>query len=115
MEISQLSSPSLCEAQIKQGKLRHCTQTTGKDIFTNPTAILTLTSSFKLQVRLRVLQIISSFLDKKGENYLSVMPDSAPLMAEALEDDDVRVEKSCQKLMKKMEEVFGHSVESYFE
>jgi len=43
------------------------------------------------------------------------MPDSAPLMAEALEDDDVRVEKSCQKLMKKMEEVFGHSVESYFE
>ena len=93
------------------------TKTTGKDtlLFTNPTAILTLTSSFKFQVRLRVLQIISSFLDKKGENYLSVMPDSAPLMAEALEDDDIRVEKSCQKLMKKMEEVFGHSVESYFE
>ena len=72
-------------------------------------------SFLKFQVRLRVLQIISSFLDKKGENYLSVLPDSAPLMAEALEDDDVRVEKSCQKLMKKMEEVFGHSVESYFE
>ena len=87
----------------------------GHIIFTNSAAILTITSSFKFQVRLRVLQIISSFLDKKGENYLSVMPDSAPLMAEALEDDDVRVEKSCQKLMKKMEEVFGHSVESYFE
>ena len=64
---------------------------------------------------MRVLQIVSRFLDKKGENYLSVLPDSAPFMAEALEDDDARVEKSCQKLMKKMEEVFGHSIESYFE
>ena len=64
---------------------------------------------------MRVLQIISSFLDKKGENYLAVLPDSAPLLAEALEDDDARVEKACRKLMKKMEEIFGHSVESYFE
>ena len=64
---------------------------------------------------MRVLQIVDMFLDKKGENYLAVLPDSAPLMAEALEDDDARVEKACRNLMKKMEEIFGHSVESYFE
>ena len=67
------------------------------------------------KIRLRVLQIVSIFLDKKGENYLAVLPDSVPLMAEALEDDDPRVEKECKKLLKKMEEIFGHSVENYFE
>jgi U3 small nucleolar RNA-associated protein 10 len=67
------------------------------------------------KVRLRVISIISCFLDKKGENYLAVLPDSAPLLAEALEDDDAKVEKECRKLIKKMEEIFGHSVESYFE
>ena len=64
---------------------------------------------------MRVISIISCFLDKKGENYLAVLPDSAPLLAEALEDDDAKVEKDCRKLIKKMEETFGHSVESYFE
>ena len=64
---------------------------------------------------MNVLEIVSLFLDIKGENYISVLPDSVPLLAEALEDDDTRVEKECRRLIKKMEEVFGHSVESYFE
>jgi U3 small nucleolar RNA-associated protein 10 len=62
-----------------------------------------------------VLEIIDRFLEKKGENYLTVLPDSVPLLAEALEDDNGRVEANCRKLIKKMETIFGHSVESYFE
>ena len=46
-----------------------------------------------LKVRLCVLDIVSLFVEKKGEAYLSVLPDSVPLLAEALEDDDVKVEE----------------------
>lgn len=66
-------------------------------------------------VRLNVLDTVDMFLEKRGENYLSVLPDSVHLLAEALEDDDHRVEARCRKLVKSMEETFGHSVESYFE
>ncbi len=62
-----------------------------------------------------VLDVLDSFLDKKGENYLTVLPDSVPLLAEALDDDNSKVEGKCRKLIKKMEEIFGHSIESYFE
>ena len=68
-----------------------------------------------LQIRLFVLEVLESFLDKKGENYLTVLPDSVPLLAEALEDDNSKVEAKCRKLIRKMEEIFGHSIESYFE
>lgn len=59
--------------------------------------------------------MLDSFLDKKGENYLTVLPDSVPLLAEALDDDSSKVEARCRKLIKKMEDIFGHSVETYFE
>ena len=55
------------------------------------------------------------FVEKKGEGYLSVLPDSVPLLAEALEDDDQRVETKCKQVIKGMETVFGHSIDHYFE
>lgn len=62
-----------------------------------------------------VLDIVEVFVEKRGENYLTVLPDSVNFLVEALEDDDQRVENRCRLLIKKMEEVFGQSVESYFE
>ena len=62
-----------------------------------------------------ILDIVEVFVEKRGENYLTVLPDSVNFLVEALEDDDQRVENRCILLIKKMEEVFGQSVESYFE
>ena len=62
-----------------------------------------------------VLDIVEVFVEKRGENYLTVLPDSVNFLVEALEDDDQRVENRCRLLIKKMEDVFGQSVESYFE
>ena len=62
-----------------------------------------------------VLDIVEVFVEKRGENYLTVLPDSVNFLVEALEDDDQRIENRCRALIKKMEEVFGQSVESYFE
>ena len=76
---------------------------------------LSLIIFFSLQIRLTVLDIVQVFVEKRGENYLTVLPDSVNFLVEALEDDDQRVENRCRALIKKMEEVFGQSVESYFE
>lgn len=54
-------------------------------------------------------------MEKRGENYLAVLPDSVHFLVEALEDDEQQVENRCRALIKKMEEVFGQSIESYFE
>ena len=65
-------------------------------------------------MRLAVLEMVDVFVEKLGESYLATLPDSVSFLVEALEDDDHRVEKRCRQLIKKMEEVFGQSVESYF-
>ena len=67
------------------------------------------------QIRLTVLEIVEIFVEKRGENYLASLPDSVNFLVEALEDDDYQIEKRCRLLIKKMEEVFGQSIESYFE
>ena len=64
---------------------------------------------------LTVLEIVEIFVKKRGENYLASLPDSVNFLVEALEDDDYQIEKRCRLLIKKMEEVFGQSIESYFE
>ena len=61
-----------------------------------------------------VLEIVEIFVEKWGENYLASLPDSINFLVEALEDDDHQIEKRCRLLIKKMEEVFGQSIESYF-
>ena len=68
-----------------------------------------------LQVRKFVLSLVSSLVEAKGETYLAVLPDAVPFLCEALEDEDAELEAETKALIRRMEEVFGQSVESYFE
>lgn len=77
--------------------------------------VLMLIRNQNSKIRMAVLDIVEVFVEKRGENYLTVLPDSVNFLVEALEDDDQRIENRCRALIKKMEEVFGQSVESYFE
>ena len=52
---------------------------------------------------------------RKGENYLSALPDAVPFLAEAAENEDPSLEAACRALVKYMEEAFGQSLDSYFE
>lgn len=45
---------------------------------------------------------------------MGVLPDAVPFLYETMEDEDPEIEKSSKTLIKRMEEVFGQSVESYF-
>jgi U3 small nucleolar RNA-associated protein 10 len=66
-------------------------------------------------VRMCVLGIVNAFVERKGENYLSVLPDAVPFLYETMEDEDPKLEAACKALVKGMEQVFGQSVSSYFE
>ena len=52
---------------------------------------------------------------RKGENYLSVLPDAVPFLAEAAENEHPSLEAACRSLVKYMEQAFGQSLDSYFE
>ena len=60
------------------------------------------------------MNLITTFVEKKGEEYMSVLPDAVPFIYETLEDEDHEIELTARGLVKRMEEVFGQSVESYF-
>ena len=62
-----------------------------------------------------ILDLVSKFLDVKGEGYMAVLPDAVPFIYETMEDEDSKIEVASKNLIRKMEEVFGTSVESYFE
>lgn len=63
-----------------------------------------------------ILDIVAKFLEKKGENYMSVLPDAVPFIYETREDEDSKIEVACKKLIFKIQDLFGQeAVESYFE
>lgn len=67
------------------------------------------------QVRHCILSVLTRFVECKGESYMSVLPEAVPFLSETLEDEEAELEDACRKLIAKMEETFGQSVQSYFE
>lgn len=54
-------------------------------------------------------------MESRGESYLSVLPDAVPFLCEVMEDEQPELEADCRELLRRMEEVFGQSIETYFE
>ncbi len=67
------------------------------------------------QVRRCVLGVVRRFVESRGESYLAVLPDAVPFLCEVMEDEEDDLEAECKALLKRMEEVFGQSIESFFE
>jgi len=55
------------------------------------------------------------FVERKGEAYLASLPEAAPFLAEVVEDEDPDLEVKCRSGLARMEQIFGHSIQSYFE
>jgi len=68
-----------------------------------------------VQVRSSVLDLLARFVECKGDSYVSSLPDAAPFLVEIMEDDDPDLEAKCRSNLRRMEEIFGHSIQSYFE
>lgn len=58
-------------------------------------------------VRLAAVETMMELYAKMGEEWLPLLPESVPLIAELMEDDDEDVERAIQRLIVKVEEFLG--------
>lgn len=68
--------------------------------------------SFK--VRLASLEVLCEMAHKLGEDFLPLLPETVPFLAELLEDEEEAVELACQKAVQDLEEVLGEPLKKYF-
>lgn len=72
--------------------------------FQNPLPIIKISS----------IKIIQGFYEKLQSQFIQMLPELIPYLAEILEEDDVEVLKSGKELIQKIEEISGESLEEYF-
>ena len=61
----------------------------------------------------RALQVIAGFLQRVQEEYLVLLPESLPFLAELLEDPEHAVSSLAQEILRQLEEVSGESLGQY--
>ncbi|KAJ2617295.1 snoRNA-binding rRNA-processing protein utp10 [Coemansia sp. RSA 1365] len=64
-------------------------------------------------VRHSTLLVLQALYNKLGEEFLILLPETIPFLAELLEDDDSLVERSTHETIKLIESLLGESLQSY--
>ena len=65
-------------------------------------------------VRIAGLKSIEACVAKLGDSYQNLLHESAPFLAELLEDDDKEVEKRIHQTIRYLEDTFKDEISSYF-
>uniref|UniRef100_A0A146KUJ9 HEAT repeat-containing protein 1 n=1 Tax=Lygus hesperus TaxID=30085 RepID=A0A146KUJ9_LYGHE len=65
-------------------------------------------------IRLVSVRTMCALTRKLGEDFLPLLPETVPFLAELLEDDVEEVEKECQRVVNDMEEILGEPIQKYF-
>ncbi|ROL40980.1 HEAT repeat-containing protein 1 [Anabarilius grahami] len=66
------------------------------------------------KVRFSALVMLLELASKLKENYMVLLPETIPFLAELMEDECEEVEHQVQKVIHEMENVLGESLQSYF-
>ncbi|EFA00063.1 HEAT repeat-containing protein 1 homolog [Tribolium castaneum] len=66
------------------------------------------------EIRLISLNCLKEMVTKLGVDYLPLLPETIPVLAELLEDEEESVEKACRKAVQEMEKILGEPIEKYF-
>uniref|UniRef100_A0A4X2KD30 HEAT repeat-containing protein 1 n=1 Tax=Vombatus ursinus TaxID=29139 RepID=A0A4X2KD30_VOMUR len=66
------------------------------------------------KVRFAALITILELAEKLRENYIVLLPESIPFLAELMEDECEEVENQCQKTIQQLEVILGEPLQSYF-
>ncbi|NXY67516.1 HEAT1 protein, partial [Glareola pratincola] len=66
------------------------------------------------KVRFAALLALVEVAQKLKENYLVLLPESIPFLAELMEDECEEVEQQCQKTIQRLEVILGEPLQSYF-
>ncbi|XP_054136072.1 HEAT repeat-containing protein 1 [Melozone crissalis] len=76
--------------------------------------ILLKTRHSSPKVRFAALLALIEVAQKLKENYLVLLPESIPFIAELMEDECEEVEQQCQKTIQQLEVILGEPLQSYF-
>ncbi|XP_069787090.1 HEAT repeat-containing protein 1 isoform X2 [Narcine bancroftii] len=76
--------------------------------------ILLKTRHSSPKVRFSALIMLLELAGKLKENYMVLLPETIPFLAELMEDECEEVERNCQKVIQQLEVVLGESLQSYF-
>ncbi|XP_076364856.1 HEAT repeat-containing protein 1-like [Tachypleus tridentatus] len=76
--------------------------------------LLLKTRHSSARVRFAALQVIREVVIKLAEDYMVLLPEAIPFLAELMEDDSTEVEQQCQSVIAEMEQVLGEPLAKYF-
>jgi U3 small nucleolar RNA-associated protein 10 len=75
--------------------------------------LLGMTRHTEPKVRVSVLTVLSELYRKLGEEFVILLPETIPYLAELLEDEVEEVEISCRHLISEIEGIVGESIQEY--
>ncbi|KAG8516602.1 HEAT repeat-containing protein 1, partial [Galemys pyrenaicus] len=76
--------------------------------------VLLKTRDSSPKVRFAALITVLALAEKLKENYIVLLPESIPFLAELMEDECEEVEHQCQKTIQQLETILGEPLQSYF-
>ncbi|KAF9401164.1 HEAT repeat-containing protein 1 [Mortierella sp. AD011] len=76
--------------------------------------VLLKTREDNKQIRLSALKALQEFYRRLGEEFLILLPETIPFLAELMEDDDHEVEALTQRVIADIEVYLGGSLQKYF-
>ena len=76
--------------------------------------ILIISKNSSPRVRFATLLTLDSLFKLLKDEFLQVLPDSVPYLAELLEDESAEVEQQCQVVIATIEDILGDSIQQYF-
>ncbi|XP_029184672.2 HEAT repeat-containing protein 1-like isoform X2 [Acropora millepora] len=65
-------------------------------------------------VRLGALKVLEEFHARLGEDFMVLLPETIPFLAELMEDEYFEVEQQCQHVINEMEKALGEPLQKYF-
>lgn len=89
--------------------------TAGSDVFWKPLnhQLLMATRSPSARTRLLALEAVAQLVNKLREEYLMLLPETIPFLAELLEDVEQPVEQRTQELVRVLEDLSGEKLDQY--
>ncbi|KAK2820168.1 hypothetical protein Q5P01_023127 [Channa striata] len=76
--------------------------------------VLLKTRHSDAKVRFSALLMLMELAAKLKENYMVLLPETIPFLAELMEDECEEVEQQVQKVVQEMEKILGEPLQSYF-
>jgi len=67
------------------------------------------------EVRIVSLKVLEEFYKRLGEEFLILLPETVPFLAELMEDENEEVEKLTQKVLNQIQQYLGEDISKYFQ